>query len=322
MNIYKIVKKTFLPVGLVVAVVLSFWIPEFGIKMKNTIDQNIFIVAVFVVCGIQTSIKDLHITKKSLFFLAAGGILTLFLCPLFAWGITFVLGLAAFQAAGLIVVAAAPPTLSSGIVMTETAGGNNVTAIAVTMLYNLAAVFTIPIVLSFAIASDAGINTNPWNMLKKLFLLVVIPFAAGFAFKALVKMKKSPSWLSFISSLAVVVLILFFFSASSERMKSISAIVLLKGFIAAIVIHLASMAAFWYGGKALKMPVEECKAFVFTAASKTLTIALTTLAIIGAGDGDAVAPCIIFYFFQMLFDSVLAAKMGLSGKDAVKDVKA
>lgn len=312
MNIYKIVKKTFLPVGLVVAVILAYFVPEFGIKLKNTIDQNIFIVAVFLVCGIQTSVKDLHITKKSLLFLVGGAVLTLFICPVFAWGITLLLGLAALPAAGLIVVAAAPPTLSSGIVMTETAGGNNVTAIAITMLYNLAAVFTIPVVLTFAIASDTGINTNPWNMLKKLFILVVIPFAVGFVFKTLVKMKKSPSWLSFISSIAVVVLILFFFSASSDKMKAISGLVFLKGFAAAILIHLGSMALFWYGAKALKMPVEEGKAYLFTAASKTLTIALTTLAIIGAGDGDAVAPCIIFYFFQMLFDSFLAAKMGLA----------
>ncbi|MBO5760928.1 MAG: bile acid:sodium symporter [Lentisphaeria bacterium] len=315
MNVYKIVKKTFLPAGLVLAVLLACIVPEFGIKMKSTIDQNIFIVIVFVVCGIQTSLSDLHITKKSLFFLVCGGILTLFLCPLFAWGITLLLGLASLQAAGLIVAAAAPPTLSSGIVMTETAGGNHVTAIAITMLYNLAAVFTIPVVLAFAIASDAGINTNPWNMLKKLFLLVVLPFAAGFVFKTLIRMKKSPSWLSFVSSFAVIALILFFFSASSDKMKAISAMVLLKGFIASIIIHFACMASFWYGAKALKLPVEECKAYLFTAASKTLTIALTTLAIIGAGDGDAVAPCIIFYFFQMIFDSFLAAKMGLSGKE-------
>ncbi len=319
MNIYKIVKKTFLPAGLVIAVVLSFIIPQFGIKFKETLDQNILIVAVFLVCGIQTSISDLYITRKSLLFLIGGAILTLFLCPVFAWGITLLLGLAALPAAGLIVVAAAPPTLSSGIVMTETAGGNNVTAIAITMLYNLAAVFTIPVVLSFAIASDAGINTNPWNMLKKLFILVVIPFAAGFAFKTLIKMKKSPSWLSFVSSTAVILLILFFFSASSEKMKAISTLILLKGFGAAIIIHLGSMAFFWYGAKMLKMPVGECKAYLFTAASKTLTIALTTLAIIGAGDGDAVAPCIIFYFFQMIFDSFLAAKMGLSSKESAPE---
>ena len=127
------------------------------------------------------------------------------------------------------------------------------------------------------------------------------------------------SWLSFVSSTAVILLILFFFSASSEKMKAISTLILLKGFGAAIIIHLGSMAFFWYGAKMLKMPVGECKAYLFTAASKTLTIALTTLAIIGAGDGDAVAPCIIFYFFQMIFDSFLAAKMGLSSKESAPE---
>ncbi|MBO4305365.1 MAG: bile acid:sodium symporter [Lentisphaeria bacterium] len=315
MSTYKIIKKLFLPVGLVLAVILSFCVPRFGIAFKSALNQNILIMLIFLICGFQTTLNELRITKRSLIFLVGGALLTLFVCPLFAWGITLLLGLAALPAAGLIVVAAAPPTLSSGIVMTETAGGNNVTAVAITMLYNIVAVFTIPLVLGLALASETGINTDPLNMLKKLFLLVVIPFIIGFDLKNLFRMKKAPSWFSFVSSTAVILLILFFFSASSDSMKKISGIMLFKGFAAAIVLHLGSLAAFWYGGKALKLPEEECKAYLFTAASKTLTMALTTLAIMGAESGDAVAPCIIFYFFQMMFDSSLAAKMGLSAKE-------
>ena len=213
-----------------------------------------------------------------------------------------------------MVMTASPPTLSSGIVMTETSNGNHVTAVAITMLYNLVSVLTIPFILALLISSDAGINTNAWNTLKNLFLLVVLPFAAGFALRFPLKGRKMP-FLSYINSTAVVLLVLFFFSSSSASMKQISLVFLLKSIAATIIIHMGAMAIFWYAGKALKLPVSERKAYIFTAASKTLTMALTTLAIMGAEKGDAALPCLIFYFIQMLFDSTLAAKMGLASPE-------
>ena len=58
--------------------------------------------------------------------------------------------------------------------------------------------------------------------------------------------------------------------------------------------------------------VPERKALLFTGASKTITITITTLNIIGADSGAALVPALVFYFVQSLVDSSLAAKMGLS----------
>ena len=310
----KYFKKFFLPAGVILAVLLAFFVPEWGITLRDNLHQNILVIIIFLVCGIQTSVKDLHIDKKSILFLLGGGIFTLLILPVIAWGSSHLLAIAALPAAGLIVMAASPPTLSSGIVMTETSDGNYVTAVAITMLYNLVSVLTIPFVLALLISSDAGINTDAWNTLKKLFLLVVLPFAGGFALRFPLKGRKLP-FLSYINSTAVILLVLFFFSSSSASMKQISFGFLLKSFAATVIIHMGAMAILWYAGKALKLPVSERKAYIFTAGSKTLTMALTTLAIMGAEKGDAALPCLIFYFIQMLFDSFLAAKMGLSSQE-------
>ena len=68
----------------------------------------------------------------------------------------------------------------------------------------------------------------------------------------------------------------------------------------------------WFGGVAVKIGVPERKALLFTGASKTITITITTLNIIGADSGAALVPALVFYFVQSLVDSSLAAKMGLS----------
>ena len=78
--------------------------------------------------------------------------------------------------------------------------------------------------------------------------------------------------------------------------------------------HLILLAVMWYGGRLLRYTAFDCTALIFTGASKTLTLALTTLAIMNAGSGEAVVPCMIFYFLQMLIDSSIAGKMGLTAK--------
>ena len=79
--------------------------------------------------------------------------------------------------------------------------------------------------------------------------------------------------------------------------------------------HLILLAVMWYGGRLLHYDERDCKALIFTGASKTVTLALATLDIIMTENkGNAVVPCLIFYFLQMLIDSSIAGKMGLAAR--------
>lgn len=85
--------------------------------------------------------------------------------------------------------------------------------------------------------------------------------------------------------------------------------------LGSLVLHAVLMALMWFGGRAMRFPLADCKAMIFTGASKTVTITLATLAILGVGEGLAVVPCLVFYFVQMIVDSMLAARMGAMGKE-------
>lgn len=310
-------RKLFLPLGIAVSVIIAFILPQPGIWFKglncgaNLTVNNLLIVIVFLVCGWNVDVGATRFDRKFAIIFCAGAVITLMLSPILGWGTAKLFRLAVLPATGLIVAAAMPPTLSSGIVLTETANGNALLSILMTVGYNLLSVLTIPLMLSLCIAGSGEIDTNPVKMFTQLVLLVLVPSVIGFAMQKLSR-RKLPPFFSYLSTLAVILLVWGFFSASSSQFKQHPLSELLWEGSAALILHLALLVIMWFGGAAAKVGVPERKALLFTGASKTITITITTLNIIGADSGAALVPALVFYFVQSLVDSSLAAKMGLS----------
>ena len=305
-------KKLFLPVGMLVAVALAFIVPEPGIWFKSLKLNNFLIIAIFLVCGWQTT-ADLKFDRKFLLVFVTGALITLIAAPFAGWGIAKGFHLDPLSAAGLMVIAAMPPTLSSGVVMTGTAGGNTLLAMTVTIGYSFIGVFILPVILPLVLPEGTEIVVKPWKMLLDLALLVILPAVSGVGLRLLTK-KKLPAWGGHIPSLCVILLVWGFFSAASADMLKFPAGTLLAAAAGSLLLHVALMAGMWYGSALFKADVPERKAMLFTGASKTLTIALATLSIIGAS-GTAVIPCMVFYFLQMLIDSALAGKMAIKTQE-------
>ena len=297
---------------MLIAVALAFILPEPGIAFKALKLNNLLIIAIFLVCGWQTT-ADLKFDRNFLLIFLSGALITLVAAPFAGWGIARAFALEPLCAAGLMVIAAMPPTLSSGVVMTGSAGGNTLLAMTVTIGYSFIGVFILPLILPLVLPGGTEIVIRPWKMLLDLALLVILPALAGVGLRLLTR-KKLPSWAGHIPSLCVILLVWGFFSAASADMLKFPVMTLLAAAAGSLILHVLLMAAMWYGSALFKAGIPERKAMLFTGASKTLTIALATLSIIGAG-GAAVIPCMIFYFLQMLIDSALAGKMALNEKN-------
>ena len=310
-----IFKKLFLPVGMLVMLAVSLLWPASGAWMKPYHANDLFIVLIFLVCGWQTNVGEMRFDRKFAFLFVAGAVVTLGVAPWIAKGVGMMLALPALPVVGLVVISAMPPTLSSGIVMTENAEGNTFLSMTLTIGYNLLGVFVLPLVLPWILAGSGNIDTKPLRMLLNLFVLVVVPFFIGFLGKKFTG-KKLPGLFGYIPSLCVLLLLLSFFSSSCESLKVFPMRVLLLSAAGCIVTHLILLAVMWFGGRFCRYPAGDCKALIFTGASKTLTLGLTTLAIMKADHGEAVVPCLIFYFLQMMIDSSLAGKMGIAARKA------
>ena len=314
-------KKLFLPVGLLASVGISFLFPQLGPGIKQICGSSVFIILIFLVCGYQTDFSNTRFNRNFLLSFLGCGILSLLVAPWFGVAVANIFRLDNLAMTGLVVMTCVPPTLSSGIVMTETAEGNVVLGVMMTVFYNLIGVVTMPLILAWTLANKSDINTDPLGMFVQLLLLVVLPFAAGFAAKKMLK-RKLPVLLGYIPSACVIILVLSFFSGANAHFKVYPVSVLLLAAAAGLIMRVGLMLILWFGGILMKMNEADRKAAIFTAGSKTLTIALTLLAILKVGDGPAMIPCIVFYFLQSLIDSTLAAKMGISAAGSKEQKKA
>ena len=117
-------KKLFLPVGMVTAILLSFAYPQIGIGMKKTLGSNLFIVLIFLICGWRTKFGEMKFDRKFLRDFLVCGLMALIISPFIGLGLGKIMRLDDAAILGLIIISCVPPTLSSGIVMAETAGGN------------------------------------------------------------------------------------------------------------------------------------------------------------------------------------------------------
>lgn len=310
-------RKLFLPIGIAVSIAISFIWPEPGIFFKSLrygeylTANNLMIVITFLVCGWNLDVGKTRFDRKFILLFLGGAVMALFISPLLGVGVSRIFRLTALPATGLIVAAAMPPTLSSGIVLTETANGNSLLSILMTVGYNLMSVVTIPLMLALCISSEGNIDTNPVKMFVQLVMLVLLPSVIGFAAGKLAK-RKLPPFFTYLSSTAVIMLVWGFFSASCEHFKQHPVSALLQEGAGALVLHLALLLIVWYGSALLKIGKPERKALLFTGVSKTITITITILTIIGATTGAALVPALVYYFVQSIVDSALAGKMGLS----------
>ncbi len=88
---------------------------------------------------------------------------------------------------GLFLVAVMPSTLSSGVVMTTSAGGNGAHALFVTIVANALAVFTIPLVLGLLLAlnGDAqAVTIDKVAIMRKIATMVLLPLLLGLGVQA------------------------------------------------------------------------------------------------------------------------------------------
>ena len=214
-------KKLFLPVGILLAVSWSLTAPAAGLFCKNYIGTPAMIVAIFLVSGMQMKLNELKIDRKFILGIILGSLFTLvglsfcglYAMKLFAWD--------NYLLAGLLVMLAAPPTLSSGIVMTKEAEGNMMFSIAITVFFNLIAIFTLPLVLGFLLHAASAGSVDTLKMFKQLVYTVMIPLFIGYGIKKLILRNWYHKLIDYIPLVATIMLSLAFFAAARNSILAI-----------------------------------------------------------------------------------------------------
>jgi len=304
------VQQWFLPAGLVLAFVLTLVAPGPGAAL-NAAGLVLWLVPlIFLVNGYQTRLNMLSLRGRFPLVLLAGAVIALLLSPVLGVAGAALFGLPASAALGLVVMASMPPTLSSGVVLTENAGGHTLWAMLLTILLNLAGIFTIPFVLDVALAAGTDVAISPWPLLQRLLLVVLLPFALGAALRRLLQ-RPAPAWMRYIPSSCIVITVWISMSASRGTLLELDAAALLLIAVAALGLHGALLGLCHATGRGLGLAAGERLALLFVVSQKTLPLAIGVLTALNAPIAGALVVCIVFHFLQLMLDALLAVRLRL-----------
>ncbi len=152
-----------------------------GIRLKEHNGPDNIIVLIFFLSGLALNTEQLKagLTDTTGTFLAL--LLIFFIAPFLAFLFSFI-PLETGIIIGIFLVASMPTTLSSGVVMTGTGGGNSGHALLITIIANSLAVITIPVVLGILLSLTGDsriIEIDRLPIMIKIGSRVLLPLAVG-----------------------------------------------------------------------------------------------------------------------------------------------
>ena len=303
-------KNYFLPIGLLLAFLLAWLDPRPGEVLHQLGLMPWMVIIIFLINGYQTNLKQLPRGRGIITAAIVGITISLLISPFVGLAVASLISLPVGAVIGLVVMATVPPTLSSGIVMTQIAGGNVPKALFLTILLNLVGIFTIPFMLHLTLESIGIISISPWPLLKQLILIVLIPFLVGMMVKQVVHIPPRHWLLKYLPSLCVVGTVWMSVSASADTLREINLVLLLLLVAGAFAVHAALLLLCLLSRSIYRPEPDEWRALLFTASQKTLPVAIGVLAALGEPIGLAVVACIVFHFLQLFLDSIIASKLG------------
>jgi len=298
----------FLPTGLVLAFVISWLIPEPGKLLQGVGLIPWMVIIIFLVNGYQTQLHQISLKGTIWKTIGVAILINLLISPLLGLGATMLLALPVGAAIGLIVTATVPSTLSSGIVMTQLAGGDGVKALLLTIILNLLGVFTIPFMLQLLMSQAGGIEISAWPLLKTLVLIVLIPFIIGMASRYFFSLSKKNKLLVYLPSSCVIATVWMSVSTSSDTLRELSPRLLIYIAIGSILLHGALLLLCWISRYLVPTERGEWLALLFTASQKTLPVSVGVLAALNQPIGIALVVCVLFHFLQLFVDALIAAQ--------------
>ncbi len=102
------------------------------------------------------------------------------------------------------------------------------------------------------------------------------------------------------------------FSASSKILENLKVFEFLQIILSVFIIHIGLLLVIYFIGKFLKLNIKDAKAMLFTGGQKTLPIAIIIIGFLDLGASLPIIVCLLFYYFQLIFDSFLAVHLSKS----------
>lgn len=304
-------KRQFLPVGLIAAALVGLLFPEPGQYMATLPTQHVAISVIFICSGLLLRTQEIRAALLAWPATLWGSLSILFLTPFIGAFIAFQVPLDPPFQLGLALFCCMPTTLSSGIALTGQARGNVALALLLTVLTNLAGIFTVPFVLANLLDIMGHLELSAWELLVQLCLSVLLPLLVGKSLRHFIAawVDRHRNEVGLASNVALISVPWMKFSQSSEPLARIALPELFAIVGVGLSIHFLYLVFNGIAARALRFASEERRAVVLVASEKTLPVALTVLAFLPVPaqlKGLVAIPCVTSHLGQIFLDAVVA----------------
>ena len=311
------IKKYWFLIGLLLVFVVtvadaSETISSIGRWLKMHRGPDAVIVPIFFFSGLILNVRQIRTGVMDIKVIIAALIIIFLVAP--AVGLLFgAIPIDTGIVIGIFLVAVMPTTLSSGVVMTGAAGGNMAQALAITIIANGLAVFTIPLMLALLLNLVDGstiIVIDRLAIMIKLGFYVLLPLCLGLAIKIFAESftNRFVHRLQILNQFLVLAIVWMAMSQARDAIVGGGAsvgiiLVLVFSFHAILLVS----AAIFIG--CLKLGKGRRESVIFMGGQKTLPLSIILQVSLFPQYGLALVVCVLHHVVHLLMDGYLVGRI-------------
>lgn len=310
-------------VGLVLALVVGGSRPEAfqPLVAARPLRQGV-VAAVMLLMALSLDLRTVVRVLRRPLAPLLGSAVNLGLVPLCAWAVA--VWLPRSLGLGLLVAAATPCTLASASVWTRRAGGNDATAMLVTLLTNASCFLITPLWLAVLAGQKLGLESlQPARLMTDLGLLIVLPMIVAqllrLAFRPVARWataRKTP--LAIAAQCGVLYMIFLGSVQTGLTMAQLgpsarAADQFLLAIPASLLVHLVALALGMGLARLLGLQRADEIAVGFAGSQKTLMVGLQVSLELGV----TILPMVAYHVGQLLVDTLIADRLRGRGEASI-----
>ncbi len=272
--------------------------------------ESLLILFIFLITGLRLKVESLG--GKTLWFehLSIVAVTQFVAAPLSALLLNQVFALPEAWFLGIAAMCCVPTTLSTAVVMTRQADGNEMLAVLLTLALLLGGTLITPLWFGLLVGVGTDLSMPIGGMFIKFSGLVVAPLLLGQLIRRTL-LSRPPDYLKHLPSLAIILLVGLVAFQHSDPLRSLSIWNWIIFFGIALLLHTSWMALCWLLSSRSGHHPRNRTALVLVGSQKTLPLALSLITMAFAtGQGAewlsvAISYAVIHHLSQTILDSLL-----------------
>ncbi|HPN83841.1 MAG TPA: bile acid:sodium symporter [Victivallales bacterium] len=300
------IKQNLLIIVIASGIALSIAFPELGKYLKSLKISDPIVFLIFLFQGMALNFGKLFENPKVAWTISLGFLLAFALFPLLAF-LAIKSGIfLTHEIVGLALICCMTPTIVSGVVMSDRAGGEHTSALVLTVVLSLVGVAIIPLNLMWLLKTLVEVDSK--KLFFDLMITVLTPSLVGWALrKNFSSLQKVQNFMKVGQVYLLGFLLFISLSAQSRKLFEINPVRIAIIAAVSLSIHLLVLFLGYALSKKIKNDEATSRSVGIVCSEKSLALGIPVwVGAFAAVHPLSILPPIIFHFSQIFIDGIIA----------------